>query len=38
MKRLLTIAAAVAAIAVAPSTAGAQSATPAISLIHGIPG
>ncbi|MFP5487724.1 MAG: DUF4397 domain-containing protein [Acidimicrobiia bacterium] len=38
MKRLLTIAAAVAAIAAAPSTAGAQSATPTISLIHGIPG
>jgi hypothetical protein len=38
MKRLLTIAAAVAAIVVAPSTAGAQSATPAITLVHGIPG
>jgi hypothetical protein len=38
MKRLLTIAAAVATIAIAPSTAGAQSATPTISLIHGIPG
>ena len=38
MKRLLTIAGAVAAIAVAPATAGAQSATPSISLIHGIPG
>ena len=38
MKRLLTIAAAVAAIAVAPTTAHAQSATPSISLIHGIPG
>jgi hypothetical protein len=38
MKRLLTIAAASAAIAVAPSVAGAQSATPSISLVHGIPG
>lgn len=38
MKRLLTIAAMAVAIAAAPSTAGAQSATPAISLIHGIPG
>ncbi|HSJ90833.1 MAG TPA: DUF4397 domain-containing protein [Ilumatobacter sp.] len=38
MKRLLTIAAAVAAIVVAPTSAGAQSATPTISLIHGIPG
>ena len=38
MKRLLTIVAAVAAIAAAPSSAGAQSATPAISLVHGIPG
>lgn len=38
MKRLLTIAAAVAVTAIAPSTAGAQSATPSISLIHGIPG
>ena len=38
MKRLLTIAAAVAAIGLAPSSAGAQSPTPAISLIHGIPG
>lgn len=38
MKRLVTIAAAIAAIAFAPGTAGAQSATPAISLIHGIPG
>jgi hypothetical protein len=38
MKRLLTIAAAGAAILVAPTLAGAQSATPSISLIHGIPG
>jgi len=38
MKRLLTIAAISAAIAVAPSAAGAQSANPSISLIHGIPG
>lgn len=38
MKRLLTIAAVSAAIAVAPSAAGAQSADPSISLVHGIPG
>lgn len=38
MKRLLTIAAAVAAIVVAPSTASAQAATPSIALVHGLPG
>lgn len=38
MKRLLTIAAAVAAIVVAPSTASAQTATPSIALVHGLPG
>lgn len=40
MKRLLTTAAAVAAVTLAPGVAAAQdaSATPAISLVHGIPG
>lgn len=38
MKQLITIAVAVAAVTVAPASAGAQSATPAIALIHGIPG
>ena len=38
MKRLLTIAAAAAAIAIAPSAVSAQTTGPSIALIHGIPG
>lgn len=38
MKRLLIIAAAALAAVIAPTAAHAQSATPSISLIHGIPG
>ena len=38
MKRLLIFVAAVAALAIAPATVGAQTAPNAVSLVHGIPG